>query len=789
MKISYNWLREFLPPIPEPGRVAELLTQAGLEVTQLTPFQPMPASLLIGEVVSCLPHPNADKLKLTQVDLGKGRQVQIVCGAANVAAGQKVVVASEGTVLTLSDGSKLKIRKAKIRGEHSEGMICSASEIGLSQEGEGILVVDTERPAGTSATTCFSAAPDYILEIEVTPNRGDALSHLGVARELAALLDKQLEPMVAVPVIPSGELSISVEVEDERCLRYIGVVLQGVQIGTSPVWLQNKLRAIGVKPVNNLVDITQLVMYGWGQPLHAFDYDAIAGGKLRVAPLAPQTPFKALDGTTYQLEGHEMMISDGQGPLCMAGVIGGERGKVTSATRNVFLESACFAPEAVWQAAHQHQIHTAAAYRYARGTDIEMPVLALQKAVTLVSRLTEGAPASPIYEHHLAARVRPTTIEVRYDYLERLIGMPFSPLLVQSVLRRLDMPVNLGQTDSESFVVTVPPYRVGIERPADVAEEILRIHGYDQVEARLPKAPLPNGERKPRTEQQTLLLAHGFHEIQTSSLVDGELLQASDKAPVFLANPFSKLANALRPTLLFSGLEVVAHNLHHGIREIKLFEEGRIYYKKEGSYHEPARLGLWLAGSMTAPHWLQAAREASFYDLHGMVVQWLTWQGIEGQEMEPVSHPYYAAAVQLSAADKRLGIMGEVHPRIRQHYGIRQPVFFAELAREDSSGALTKRYIPFPQVPAVERDISFLLDAAVTFDAILKALQQDLVLSGVACSLVDSYQGAGVPEGKKSYTLRFTFQGKETMEDKHIRFLTERVTSLLYEQLGLTPRD
>src|SRR3569623_2061045 len=603
MKLSFNWLRDYIQILENPKEVAQLLTQRGLEVAEMTTFEPIKGSLkglVIGQVITCEQHPNADQLKVTLIDIGQDSPLRIVCGAPNVKTGQKVVVAPVGALLQHHEGAVLKIKKVKIRGEISEGMLCAEDEIGLGSTHEGIIVLDTSLPPGTPANQYFNSQPDTILEIDLTPNRVDAYSHLGTARELGALLDRSVQyPSVEKFKIATQTLPIKVEVHDHNvCPRYSGIAISGVNVEQSPSWLKDKLRAIGLNPINNIVDVTNFVMHELGQPLHAFDYDQIIGKKVMVKTLAPGTDFFALDDKTRKLNGVEVMICDQVGSMGMAGILGGQRTSIYTGTQNIFLESAYFAPEIIRKAAKQHAIKTDSSFRYERGTDPNITVYALKRACLLIQEIAHGQTASKLIDLY-PQKIEDRDVKVHYKNITRLLGLNIPKAVIKRILHRLD--IIISQEEIDSFEATIPPYRVDVTREVDVIEEIIRIYGCNHIEVigklgstYLARTIQPE-QNKLRHRITELLAANGYHEIYTNSLTKssyaGLTNTINEQQQVAISNPLNESLDVLRTTLLWSGLEVVANNINRKQIDLKLFEFGKIYYKKEKQYIENNRLG------------------------------------------------------------------------------------------------------------------------------------------------------------------------------------------------------
>ena len=799
MKISLNWLKEYIQLPESPKEVAHLLTQSGLEVTGRTTFEPIKGGLqglIVGQVLTCETHPNADRLKVTQVEVGQEASLQIVCGAPNVQAGQKVVVAPVGIMLHSEDGSTLKIKKTKIRGEVSEGMICAEDEIGLGTTHDGILVLDTSLPPGTPITQHFDRQLDEIFEIDLTPNRGDACSHLGVARELGALLDRPVQyPSVEAFKAGTEQLPIQIEVPDPTaCPRYSGITISGVKVQASPSWLSDKLRAIGLTPVNNVVDITNFVMHELGQPLHAFDYDQIIGQKVVVGHLKPDTSFVTLDGTTRKLSGTELMICDQAGGIGMAGILGGQHTGVRAETKNIFLESAYFSPGVIRKAAKHHALKTDASFRYERGTDPNLTVYALQRACLLIQKIAQGEIASQLIDLY-PEKIEDVKIKVHYANIERLLGQNIPGTIIKQILNRLDIAISQEETDS--FVASVPPYRVDVQREVDIIEEIVRIYGYDRIEVKgqLGSTYLArtnqSAPHQAKDKIASLLAANGYHEIYTNSLTKSayaELTNVLDNQQnVTISNPLSETLDVLRQTLLFGGLEVIVHNVNRKQSDLKLFEFGKIYRQAGRQYVEANRLGIWLTGNIETINWLRKPQGATYQDIHALVRKVLSQLGITEFVTEPFEGSFYQAGIQVFSDQTPLLTAGAVQPTLLKQMSVSQPVFFADIdwdALQIRSNP-SKTYQPISKFPLVKRDISLVLDKAISFEAVKRVITQQNNRLIQDFTVFDVYEGEKLAPNKKAYALSFVLQGKDkTLDEKTIDQVMGRLMRAFESQLG-----
>jgi phenylalanyl-tRNA synthetase beta chain len=803
MKISFNWLQDYIQISESPGEVAQLLTQSGLEVANMATFEPTKGSLkglVVGQVITCERHPNADQLKITLVDVGKGVPLRIVCGAPNVQAGQKVVVAPVGTQLHNDKGIPLKIKKAKIRGEVSEGMICAEDEIGLGHVHEGILVLDTPLAPGTPAAQHFNVKPDTIFEIDLTPNRADACSHIGIARELGALLERSVRyPSLEKFKVATQSLPIHVEVRDHNaCPRYSGIIIRGVTVQQSPPWLQDKLKAIGLSPINNIVDITNFVLHELGQPLHAFDYDQVAGKTIMVKQLKPDTPFVTLDGITRKLSGTELMVCDQEGGIGMAGILGGKRTSIHPGTQNIFLESAYFAPGVIRKAAKQHAITTDASFRYERGTDPNLTVHALKRACLLLQEIAQGEISSTLIDLY-PEKIQDFRVKVHYKNITRLLGLYIPKEAIKQILRRLDIAISHEEEDS--FVASVPPYRVDVQREVDVIEEIVRIYGYDRIEVTgklgstyLARTIRPE-QNKLRYGVAELLAANGYHEIYTNSFTKlsyARLTDTLDKQQhVAILNPLSEALNVLRPTLLFAGLEVVAHNINRKQPDLKLFEFGKTYSQEGQQYVENNRLGILLTGSIEAINWIRKPQEVTFQDMHAMLYKVLHKLNFTNFAAQPFQAPLYQTGIQVVLDQTQVLTAGNVHQSLLEHMGISQPVFFADIAWE----VLLRKWKPLNQYqgiskfPLVKRDISLVLNKSISFDAVRSVIAQQNNKLIKEATVFDVYQGGTLGQGEKAYTLRFILQGNDkTLDEKTIEQVMANLGRAFEDQLGASIR-
>lgn len=803
MTISYNWLKEYID-IPESAEeIGKVLTSTGLEVEHVEHFSSVKGGLtglVIGEVLTCAKHPNADKLSVTTVDVGDEKPLPIVCGASNVAAGQKVVVAVPGTTLYPTKGEPFTIKSIKIRGEQSEGMICAEDEIGLGESHEGIIVLDTKLPNGTPASEYFNISSDYVIEIGLTPNRADAASHIGVARDIKAARNREVKwPSVDTFKPDNNKLPIAVEVENtQACPRYSGVTLSNITVKESPEWLKNRLLAIGIAPINNIVDITNYVLHETGQPLHAFDADQITGKKVVVKTLPQNTPFVTLDNKERKLQATDLMICNDQEGMCIAGVFGGIKSGITEKTKHVFLESAYFSPDYIRRTSLHHGLKTDASFRFERGTDPNLTVYALKRAALLIKELAGGEISSDIVDIY-SNKISNRQILVKDKNVNRLIGKVIPRNEVTAILNLLDIEIIDSQNDH--FTVSVPPYRVDVTQEADVIEEVLRIYGFDNVElssfaqsdfiAEFPEKDI----NKFKNTLGQLLVSNGFYEIWTNSLTN-QAYQEKHKLtftgePVEMLNKLSEEQGILRQTMLFTGLEVCAYNVNRKQKDLKLYEFGKIYYRLDGNYHEEERLALYISGNQETENWQRKSTPVSFYDMGQFIHQLLIKTGWQDVKQRTISDPLFDYVVQLERGNQLIGKYGKVKATLQRDFGLKQEVFYAEL----DTGLLFKQANPklvvkeVPRFPEVRRDLSLVLDRSVSFEEVQKlvrATEKRLIREIIT---FDVYEGEKIPEGKKAYALGFTLQDEsKTLTDEEIESTMQRLMEAFEQKLGAVIR-
>jgi phenylalanyl-tRNA synthetase beta chain len=794
MKISYKWLQQFINTNKTPEELSLILTNIGLEVESLEKVQAIPGGLeglVIGYVKECAQHPNADRLKVTKVDVGLGEDLQIVCGANNVAAGQKVVVATVNTTIYPTTGEPFKISKSKIRGEVSEGMICAEDEIGLGHDHAGIIELDADANIGSPASTYFKLSDDYVFEIGLTPNRADAASHLGVARDLAAYLKLPINmPDISSFKVQNKELNIPVELEDvDACRRYSSLSISGVSINESPEWLKEKLNAIGIRPINNVVDVTNFVLHELGQPLHAFDADAISGHKVIVKKCVEGTIFHTLDDVERKLSSDDLMICNANDPMCIAGVFGGKSSGVKQSTSKIFLESAWFDAVSVRKTSKRHGLKTDASFRFERGTDPEMTVIALKRAALLIQELAGGHISSDISDIY-PSPAQPFDVNITFSNVTRLIGKEISTEEIHSTLSGLG--IKIISQDQEGMKLEVPAYKVDVTREVDIIEEVLRIHGYDNIEIPNQIRASLNHTHKPDKEvlqNQTadLLTANGFFEILSNSLTKISYSSQPDLA-VKILNPLSSDLDVMRQNLLFSGLEAISYNQNRRNPDLKLYEFGKVYSLENENYKENQRLSVFIAGARQAENWNSKSNDAGFYNLKSAVDLIIARLNIKGLSSSETTNPDLSSGISYRKGEKVLVDFGIVSKKSLKKLDIASDVFYADFDWDLIIRSVRNNKISYTEVskfPSVRRDLSMLLNKDVTFEQLKQIAQKTDKSLLKEVNVFDVYLGDKLPEGKKSYALSFLIQDEEkTLTDKQIEALMQKLILNFEKQAG-----
>ena len=816
MNISYNWLREYLQFEMTPQQTADMLTSIGLETGSVEEIQTIRGGLeglVIGEVLTCTEHPNSDHLHLTTVNTGNGGEpLKIVCGAPNVAAGQKVVVATVGTRLWFGE-EEITIKRSKIRGEESFGMICAEDEIGIGSSHDGIIVLPPDAVVGTPAKEYYNVKSDWVLEVDITPNRVDAASHYGVARDLAAALTqagipcKLQKPSVDVFAADKTDGGIEVIVEDlEACPRYSGLTIRGVTVQESPDWLKHRLQVIGLRPINNIVDITNYLLHETGHPLHAFDAAHISGNEVVVRTLPEKSKFVTLDEQERELSDRDLMICNSDEGMCIAGVFGGLHSGVTMETRDIFLESAYFNPTRVRKTARRHGLNTDSSFRFERGADPNNTLYVLKRAALLVKELAGGTIEGEIRDIY-PTPVEKATVNLAYKKVNSLIGKEIPAETVKNILRSLE--IEIEQENGEELTLRIPTYRVDVTRDVDVIEDILRIYGYNNVEfshslkGNLSYQTTTDRKHKLQTLISEQLTAAGFSEILNNSLTKKSYYEPLTSYPaphcVSLVNPLSGDLSVMRQTMLFGGLESIAYNRNRKQGDLRLYEFGNCYrYDGEkqqqeqilAPYSEETMIGLWLCGKRTRKNWAAAEEQTSVYELKAHLENILRRLGINGNgiRQEELQNDLYSTAMSLRTRKELIGSFGIVHPQLCKLFDIDTEVFYAEMSWDKLMQESDKKSVSFTEIsrfPAVSRDLALLIDQGVSFAQIEKVARttEKKLLKQVA--LFDVYEGKKLPEGKKSYAVNFLLQDEtKTLNDKQIDGVMKRIRQNLEQELG-----
>ncbi|MCM1139427.1 MAG: phenylalanine--tRNA ligase subunit beta [Duncaniella sp.] len=817
MNISYNWLKKYLDFDLTPDQLAAALTSIGLETGSVEEVESIRGGLrgiVIGKVLTCVNHPNSDHLHVTTVDLGDGNPTQIVCGAPNVAAGQTVVVATVGTTLYSGDES-FQIKKSKIRGEESYGMICAEDEIGTGTSHDGIIVIDEEVKPGTPAAEYFGLSSDYLLEVDLTPNRIDAASHYGVARDLAAWMAQHSTPStlhcpeVEAFTIEKPEGGVTVEVENiEACPRYTGVTVKNVTVKESPQWLKDALSTIGLRPINNIVDITNYLLHAMGQPLHCFDVDKITGGKIVVKNATEGEKFVTLDGVEHTLDARDLMICNTEVPMCIAGVFGGLDSGVTEATTSVFLESAYFNPTSVRKTARRHGLNTDSSFRFERGVDPNNTLYVLKLAALMVKELAGGEICGPLCDNY-PEKILPAEVTLGFKYLNDLVGKDIPADTVISILKSLEM--GIVNIDEDKVVMKVPTYRVDVTRPCDVVEDVLRIYGYnnveigDTVQSSISYKSFEDEDNNLRNLISEQLIGEGFNEILNNSLTAEAYYTDLEQYPathcVHLLNPLSNDLNVMRQTLIFGGLESLSHNINRKTGDVSMFEFGNVYIFKTDAectaeaplapFKEHSRLALWMTGAFRPGNWARPEQPATIYDLKAVVANILARLGISQNEVTLTkgSGELYAASLDVvTRSRKYLGSIGIVSKKLLSKFDIKQDVYYAEFDWNALVTLATKKKVTYhalAKTMPVKRDLALLLDKSVAMaevEAVVRESERRLLKD---VTLFDVYEGKNLPEGKKSYAIALTLQDDEkTLQDKQIEAVMNKVITNLKKKLN-----
>ncbi|WP_406843517.1 phenylalanine--tRNA ligase subunit beta [Flavobacterium soyae] len=806
MKISYNWLKQFIKTDWTSEQTSELLTDLGLEVEVVEKYQSIKGGLegvVVGHVLTCEKHPDADRLKVTTVNIGLEAPVQIVCGAANVAAGQKVPVATIGTVLYDKDGVEFTIKKGKIRGQESHGMICAEDELGLGTGHDGIMVLEENLVPGTKASEVFQIADDEVFEIGLTPNRADAMSHFGTARDLrAGMLQRGVNVELITPSVSNFRvdmrtLKIDVNVEEPALApRYCGVTISGITVHESPKWLQDRLKSIGLTPKNNIVDVTNYVLHELGQPLHAFDAAKITG-KVIVKTLPEGTKFTTLDDVERTLHAEDLMICDEKGPLCIAGVFGGKKSGVTDSTTSIFLESAYFDAVSVRKTAKRHQLNTDASFRFERGIDPTITEYALKRAAILIQEVAGGKITCDVVEVY-PKKVEDFSVLLNFSHVSKIIGQEIPKDTIKKILVSLDIKVN--SVSDTGLGLTIPAYRVDVQREIDVIEEILRVYGYNNIEfSKKFNATVANS---PRTEDYKVqnviasqLNSQGFHEMMANSLTTAAYAKLStvlkEEHNVTMLNPLSSDLSTMRQSLLFSALEAISYNINRKNSDLKLFEFGKSYHKYLNGYEEHKHLTLSISGNRNKESWTMPQKGTDFFLLKGYVKGILVRLGIEKISNAPVQSDVFSEGTSICYNNDTLVEMGVVKKSILKHFGIKQDVYYADFNWDLILKIITGKikYTEIPKYPEVRRDLALLIDEKTTYESIFNLARQTEKALLKDINLFDVYQGDKLPAGKKSYALSFTIQDNtKTLTDAQIDKIMSKLQQTFETELGASLR-
>ena len=809
MRISYNWLKQFIKTDLKSEEIADILTDLGLEVEGVDAFESLKGGLqgvVVGHVLTCKKHPDADKLKITTVDLGDGNApVQIVCGAPNVAAGQKVPVATIGTKLFDKEGNAFEIKKGKIRGQESHGMICAEDELGLGESHDGIMILDAALEPGTPAAKVFDIETDEVFEIGLTPNRADAMSHMGVARDLrAGLLQRGtsfefITPSASNFNVDKRTLKIDVTVADSKLVpRYCGVTISEITVKASPSWLQNKLKAIGLTPKNNVVDVTNYVLHELGQPLHAFDAAHIEGNKINVSTVAAGTKFVTLDDVERTLHEEDVMICDANGPLCIAGVFGGKTSGVSETTTAIFLESAYFNPVSVRKTAKRHGLNTDASFRFERGIDPNITEYALKRAALLIQEVAGGEITSDLIDVY-PKKIDDFSVFINYQKVNSIIGEEIKPETIKKIIASLD--IKISSISDTGLGLIIPAYRVDVTREIDVIEEILRVYGYNNIQ--IPGKLNATVANAARTEEFNIqnhtasqLCALGFNEMMANSLTTPDYVALSEQLEaahnVVMLNPLSNDLSAMRQSLLFSALEAVAFNCNRRRTDLKFFEFGKSYHNTTEGYLEEKHLTLTLSGNKNNESWLNAQEKSDFFLLKGYVMAVISRLGLDQKVTSlPFTNDVFSEGIALAIGKEVIVEFGVVKKLIIKHFDIKQEVLYADFnwGKMQKYISNTIKYTDIPKYPEVRRDFALLVDENVQFKQIYTLAKQTEKSFLKEVNLFDVYQGANLPEGKKSYAVSFILQDdSKTLTDTQIDKIMSKLQGNFESQLGASLR-
>ena len=807
MIISYNWLSEYLPVTIDTERLSKILTSIGLEVESLHKYESLKGGLegiVVGEVLSCEKHPDADKLKITTVNIGAAEPSQIVCGASNVAVGQKVIVATVGAMLYPSSGEPFQIKKAKIRGVESFGMICAEDEIGLGESHDGIMVLDADKIPGTKAAELFEAYTDYIFEIGLTPNRMDAMSHLGVARDVCAYLwhhDKTemraVSPFKNNFKADNNELVIDVKIENNyACKRYAGVSISNIKVGESPTWLQHKLKAIGLRSINNIVDVTNFILHETGQPLHAFDAAKIKGKSIVVKNAITDSTFKTLDDKDRKLFAEDLMIANAEDNMCIAGVYGGADSGVTNDTVNIFLESAWFSNEAVRKTSLKHGLRTDAATRFEKGVDISNTVNVLKRAALMIKEIAGGEISSDIIDVYPTPAEK-TTVALKYHYLKKLSGKNYHADTIKNILTALGFEIQKEGVDE--IFMNVPFSKTDIAIPADIVEEIMRIDGLDNIEipstiSIAPSADNDNGRAALADKTANYLTSNGFSEIFTNSITDSKYYnEVTLGNTVKMINSLSANLDVMRPSLLQTGLEVIAYNINRKNTDLKLYEFGKTYHTTGvGNYEEKIHLAIYTSGTVAEGGWQQKDSKADFYYVKGLCEKIFANAGIKNISIDIAADEDLDYGISIKANNIVIGKAGSINTKTLKQFGIKEPVLFADILWDEVLALNQKVNITYKEIskfPTVQRDLALIVDKSIAYSDIEKNIKANKIQSLKTIKLFDIFESEKLGKDKKSMAVNFTFSDDtKTLEDADTESMMNKIIASLETQLNASVR-
>jgi len=803
MKVSYNWLKNYIKTDLSPEKMSEILTDTGLEVEGLEKVETIKgglAGVVIGEVLTKDKHPDADKLSVTTVNIGEAENLQIVCGAPNVAVGQKVVVVTVGSTLFPDGEEPFKIKKSKIRGIESFGMICAEDELGLGQSHDGIMVLPDEAKVGTPAKTYFKIEDDFLIEIGLTPNRADAMGHIGVARDIKAYLNyhNSTHLKLDIPQVETvnlnGEFTINIE-NTAHCPRYTAAILKNIKIGPSPEWLQNKLRIIGLSPINNVVDITNFVMHETGNPLHAFDLNVV-GKEINIRTAKTGEKLTTLDGVERTLFTDDLLICNATSPMCIAGVFGGEKSGVQNTTTDILLEAAYFNPVVVRKTAKRHALNTDSSFRFERGVDPNQVIYAMERAVSLLQDIA-GAELVEAQDNY-PAPIQDFKVEFSMDRCRQLIGAQISNEDIITILNELDITVDANSDNN--LTLNVPAYRVDVQREADVIEEVLRIYGFNNVPNPAKLNSSISFQTKPNPDKlynlsADFLVNNGYSEIMNNSLTSSKFIEKSETKSlnplqnVELLNPLSNELDVMRQTLLFGGLQSIAHNQNRQHPNLRLFEFGKEYIKTENGYFETQKIGVWLTGLKVNENWGQPSNKVSFHSIKGTTEGLLKKLGIwKNHQISELKSDLFEDGYRITIAKKIVAEIGWIKPSILKQFGIKSTVFYADLNWDNMLSLSVMNTVKFKELPKTQfmrRDFSLLLDKSITFSEIQQIASKvdRKILKEIG--LFDVYEGKNLDKDKKSYAINFIFQDKDkTLQDKAVDKIMQKIRQGLEQNLG-----